>query len=201
MVGRRCLVNCAVRIAMPGEPVINKGAGEQGDRIETDREQHECIAECMNLAASQHRCDCHRTGRWMHAAKRKHQHDRDCHGNCCRQERHRDQVSAADACDCANQISTNDRPWLGQRACRYAEQQHGRRAQGRCQQRQIVNWPDEKTGNHARKQYSDQRAKAAAQLFTRRYWNRGRKEVATPLLKGRQDDIFLKMRRLFGRRI
>jgi hypothetical protein len=38
-------------------------------------------------------------------------------------------------------------------------------------------------------------------LFTRRYWNRGGKEVATPLLKGRQDDIFLKMRRLFGRQI
>lgn len=162
MVGRRCLVNRVVRIAMPGEPVINKGTSKQGNRIDTDREQHECIAECMNRAASQHRCNRHRTSRWMHAAKRKHQHDRDGHGNCRRQEWHRNQVSAADARDCADQIPTDERPWLGQRARRYAEQQHGRRAQGRCQQWQIVDWPYKKTGNCCCKKYPDQRAQATA---------------------------------------
>ncbi len=73
MVKRRRLGTRMVRVAMTSEPMVNDGSGKQGKRIDTDREQHEGIAERMNRAASQHRRDRHGTGWWMHAPEPKHQ--------------------------------------------------------------------------------------------------------------------------------
>ncbi len=137
-----------LRIAHPGQVVVQRGAEQQTAGIEHDR-QGQPGPEGFQQLRRQHDHHRHGTGRWMHAAQQQHaqHHCPQGHGQANSQfgSGQRRQVKHSSTGQTGKQITAQDRPGLGQRAGGHHEQQH-RRCAGRPQQHHGGGGAIEQTG-------------------------------------------------------